>query len=65
MCINDFEAIPEVDGTNSNAFILINLTKKLVLIGATNYAGEIKKSVFSVMNFLLPSRDVFSNALFF
>ena len=59
MCINDFEAIPEVDGTNSNAFILINLTKKLVLIGATNYAGEIKKSVFSVMNFLLPSRDVF------
>ena len=59
MCINDFEAIPEVDGTNSNAFILINLTKKLVLIGATNYAGEIKKSVFSVMNFLLPSKDVF------
>jgi phosphoenolpyruvate carboxykinase (ATP) len=59
MCINDFEAIPEIDGTNSNAFILINLTKKLVLIGATNYAGEIKKSVFSVMNFLLPSRDVF------
>jgi len=59
MCINDFDAIPEVDGTNSNAFILINLTKKLVLIGATNYAGEIKKSVFSVMNFLLPSRDVF------
>lgn len=59
MCINDFEAIPEIDGTNSNAFILINLTKKLVLIGATNYAGEIKKSVFSVMNFLLPSKDVF------
>ena len=59
MCINDFEAIPEVDGTNSNAFILINLTKKLVLIGSTNYAGEIKKSVFSVMNFLLPSKDVF------
>jgi len=59
MCINDFEAIPEVDGTNSNAFILINITKKLVLIGATNNAGEIKKSVFSVMHFLLPSRDVF------
>ncbi len=35
MCINDFEAIPEVDGTTSNAFILINLSKKLVLIGAT------------------------------
>ena len=42
MCINDFEAIPEVDGTNSNAFILINLPKKLVLIAATSYAGEIK-----------------------
>ena len=59
MCINDFESIPEVDGTSSNAFILINLSKKLVLIGATNYAGEIKKSIFSVMNFILPPTDVF------
>jgi phosphoenolpyruvate carboxykinase (ATP) len=59
MCINDFEAIPEVDGTNSNVFILINLSKKLVLIGATSYAGEIKKSIFSSMNFMLPSKDVF------
>ena len=59
MCINDFEAIPEVDGTTSNAFILINLSKRLVLIGATNYAGEIKKSIFSVMNFILPSKEVF------
>jgi phosphoenolpyruvate carboxykinase (ATP) len=59
MCINDFEAIPEVDGTSSNAFILIDLSKKLVLIGATNYAGEIKKSIFSVMNFILPSMEVF------
>ena len=59
MCINDFEAIPEVDGTNSNVFILINLSKKLVLIGATSYAGEIKKSIFSSMNFMLPSKEVF------
>ena len=59
MCINDFEAIPEVDDTSSNAFILIDLSKKLVLIGATNYAGEIKKSIFSVMNFILPPKDVF------
>ena len=59
MCINDFEAIPEIDGTASNTFILINLSKKLVLIGATKYAGEIKKSIFSVMNFILPSRGVF------
>ena len=59
ICINDFEAIPEVDGTSSNAFILINLSKKLVLIGTTNYAGEIKKAIFSVMNFILPSKGVF------
>ena len=59
MCINDFEAIPEVDGTNSNVFIIIDLTKKLVLIGGTSYAGEMKKSMFSVMNYILPSRGVF------
>ncbi len=59
ICINDFEAIPEVDGTASDAFILINLSKRLVLIGTTNYAGEIKKAIFSVMNFILPSKGVF------
>ncbi len=59
MCINDFEAIPEVDGTNSNVFIIIDLTKKLVLIGGTRYAGEMKKSMFSVMNYILPSQGVF------
>jgi len=59
MCINDFETIPEVDGTSSNVFILINLSKKLVLIGGTSYAGELKKSMFSVMNYILPSRGVF------
>ncbi len=59
MCINDFEAIPEVDGTNSNVFILIDLTKKIVLIGGTSYAGEMKKSMFSVMNYILPTKGVF------
>ncbi len=59
MSLNDFEAIPEVDGTNSNVFILINLSKKLVLICGTSYAGEIKKSIFSVMNYILPTRGVF------
>lgn len=59
MCINDFEAIPEVDGTNSNVFILIDLTRKIVLIGGTSYAGEMKKSMFGVMNYILPSRNVF------
>ena len=59
MSLNYFEAIPEVDGTNSNVFILINLSKKLVLICGTSYAGEIKKSIFSVMNYILPARGVF------
>ena len=59
MCINDFEAIPKVDGTSSNVFILIDLTRKIVLIGGTQYAGEMKKSMFGVMNFLLPDRGVF------
>jgi len=59
MCINDFDAIPEVDGTKSNVFILIDLTRKIVLIGGTSYAGEMKKSMFTIMNYLLPSRDVF------
>jgi phosphoenolpyruvate carboxykinase (ATP) len=45
-----FHAFPEVDGTNSDAFILVNFAKKLVLIGGTEYAGEIKKSVFTAMN---------------
>ena len=59
MCINDFEASPERDGTRSDVFIIINLSKRIVIIGGTRYAGEIKKSVFSVMNYLLPDRGVF------
>jgi len=55
-----FQAIPEVDGTNSSAFILLNLRRKMVLIGGTHYSGEIKKSIFSVMNFLLPQENVMS-----
>ncbi len=54
----NFQAIPEVDGTNSEAFILLNLTRRLVLIGGTSYAGEIKKSVFTVLNYLLPAQQV-------
>ena len=59
MCINDFEAVPDYDATASNVFILIDLTKKIVLIGGTMYAGEMKKSMFSIMNFLLPERGIF------
>lgn len=59
MCINDFDAVPEDDGTNSNVFIIIDLSRKIILIGGTRYAGEMKKSMFSVMNYVLPSRSVF------
>jgi phosphoenolpyruvate carboxykinase (ATP) len=55
--IPSFKADPAVDGTNSETFILLNFAKKLVLIGGTNYAGEIKKSIFTVMNYMLPLRD--------
>jgi phosphoenolpyruvate carboxykinase (ATP) len=54
-----FHAIPEIDGTNSEVFIIINFAKKLVLIGGTSYAGEIKKSIFTIMNYLLPLQQVF------
>lgn len=59
LCINNFEAVPADDGTESNVFIIIDLTRKIVLIGGTQYAGEMKKSMFSVMNFLLPEKGVF------
>src|SRR5208337_526787 len=54
----DFEAVPERDGTRSETFILADFTRKIVLIGGTKYAGEMKKSIFGVMNFLLPQRNV-------
>jgi phosphoenolpyruvate carboxykinase (ATP) len=55
----EFEAVPERDGTRSGTFILADFSRKIVLIGGTKYAGEMKKSVFGIMNYLLPSRDVF------
>ena len=53
-----FLAIPELDKIRSEVFILVNFAKGLVLIGGTAYAGEIKKSVFGYLNFVLPARDV-------
>lgn len=55
-----FKADPEVDGTRSEAFIILSFTHKLILIGGTEYAGEMKKSIFTVMNYLLPQKDVLS-----
>jgi phosphoenolpyruvate carboxykinase (ATP) len=55
-----FHASPGRHGTNSEVFILVHLGRRVVLIGGTSYAGEIKKSIFTVMNYLLPLRDVLS-----
>ncbi len=52
------KAVPEVDGTASEVFIVVNFAERLVLIGGTSYAGEIKKSVFTILNYLLPASDV-------
>jgi phosphoenolpyruvate carboxykinase (ATP) len=55
----DLHADPAIDGTRSDVFIVLSFEQGLVLIGGTHYAGEIKKSVFSVLNYLLPQRGVF------
>jgi len=55
-----FQADPQRDGTRSPTFILMDFSQKLVLIGGTSYAGETKKSVFTLMNYLLPQRGVMS-----
>lgn len=54
----EFEAVPERDGTISSTFILTDFTRKIILIGGTKYAGEMKKCIFGVMNYLLPARGV-------
>lgn len=55
-----FQAEPERDGTRSPTFILMDFSQRLVLIGGTSYAGETKKSVFTILNYLLPQRGVMS-----
>lgn len=56
----NFHADPEIDGTRSEVFIALNFAQKTVLIGGTQYAGEIKKSIFTVLNYLLPQQRVLS-----
>jgi len=55
-----FQADPQRDGTRSPTFILMDFSQRLVLIGGTSYAGETKKSAFTIMNYLLPQRNVMS-----
>jgi phosphoenolpyruvate carboxykinase (ATP) len=59
LCASGMRADPAVDGTRSDVFIVLHLGRGLVLIGGTEYAGEIKKSVFSFLNYLLPKQGVF------
>jgi len=53
-----FKGIPQIDSTASNTFIVLNFAQKLCLIGNTGYGGEIKKSIFTILNYLLPLQSV-------
>jgi phosphoenolpyruvate carboxykinase (ATP) len=55
-----FHASPAKDGTNSETVVVINFAKRLVLIGGTSYGGEIKKSIFTVLNYLMPLKGIMS-----
>jgi phosphoenolpyruvate carboxykinase (ATP) len=56
----EFKAVPEIDGSLSEVFIIINFAQKLCLIGGTSYAGENKKAIFTVLNYLMPKIGVMS-----
>ena len=56
----EFQASPAKHGTPTGTFILLNFARRIVLIGGTQYAGELKKSIFTVMNYIMPKRGVLS-----
>jgi len=58
ICAPSFQASPVIDGTRTETFIIINFSERLAIIGGTEYGGEIKKTIFTVMNFLLPLNSV-------
>ncbi len=58
LCVPSFKGVPQIDGTAAGTFIVLNFEQKLCIIGNTAYAGEIKKSIFTILNFLLPLEGV-------
>jgi phosphoenolpyruvate carboxykinase (ATP) len=60
ICAPDFKAFEAIDGTRTSTFIVMDFSRNMCLIGDTAYAGEIKKSIFTLMNFLLPLQGVLS-----
>ncbi|HBE31101.1 MAG TPA: phosphoenolpyruvate carboxykinase (ATP), partial [Cyanobacteria bacterium UBA11368] len=58
IAVPGFQGDPEIDGIHSEAFIVLNLVKRIVLIGGTHYAGEMKKSVFSFLNYMMTKQNV-------
>jgi phosphoenolpyruvate carboxykinase (ATP) len=59
IALPSMQADPGRDGTHSETFVLVNLGRRIVLIGGTGYAGEIKKSIFTALNYILPAQNVF------
>lgn len=57
VCVPHFMAIPEIDGTRQHNFAILNFGRKMVIIGGSKYTGEIKKGIFSVLNFVLPHQE--------
>ncbi len=60
LAVPSFKSIPQIDGTASETFIVLNFARNVGIIGNTAYAGEIKKTVFTIMNYLMPLKGVMS-----
>jgi phosphoenolpyruvate carboxykinase (ATP) len=60
IAVPSFKGIPQIDATATNTFIVLNFSQKLCIIGNTAYAGEIKKSIFTILNYVLPLDGVMS-----
>ncbi|MCB9420512.1 MAG: phosphoenolpyruvate carboxykinase (ATP) [Ardenticatenaceae bacterium] len=58
ICVPSFKAFESIDGTRTSTFILLNFAQRIAIIGDSAYSGEIKKSIFTVMNYLLPLEGV-------